>query len=47
MLERIHFIKGLGLLHDTNPAVDLVNVVDGELRTFVVRALAAVHKRDV
>jgi wobble nucleotide-excising tRNase len=33
--------------HDTNPAVDQVIVVDGELRTFVVRALAAVHRGGV
>jgi wobble nucleotide-excising tRNase len=32
--------------HDTNPAADQVNVVDGELRTYVTRALAVIHKGD-
>jgi len=30
--------------HDTNPAVDQVAVVDGELRTYVTRALAVIHR---
>lgn len=30
--------------HDTNPAADQVVVVDGELRTYVIRALNLVHR---
>jgi wobble nucleotide-excising tRNase len=30
--------------HDTNPAADQVQVVDGELRTYVVRALDVIHR---
>ena len=32
--------------HDTNPAADQVQVVDGELRTYVTRALAVIHRGD-
>jgi len=33
--------------HDINPAADQVQVVDGELRTYVTRALAVIHRGDV
>jgi hypothetical protein len=29
--------------HDTNPAADQVDIVDGELRLFVERAIQVVH----
>ncbi|MFT4940996.1 MAG: wobble nucleotide-excising tRNase [Paraglaciecola sp.] len=32
--------------HDTNPAADQVQVIDGELRTYVTRALAVIHSGD-
>ncbi len=30
--------------HDTNPAADQVQVIDGELRTYVTRALKVIHR---
>ncbi|RKZ79069.1 MAG: hypothetical protein DRQ35_04920 [Gammaproteobacteria bacterium] len=32
--------------HDTNPAADQVQVIDSELRTYVTRALAVIHRGD-